>query len=403
MCEIQLIKRIGKELDDTDRGEFLRLMAKGSVTNNDAFGVFCEGITHKKGDKFEKPGKSEFRRLVLEQPASFFVGHNRLKTQGDASNNDNNHPFEDDNWKVVHNGMITNDTFLKGLYKLNYKEETDSAIILALLGHFTKEGDKPLTAVKKTAERLYGSFSVVCYNKTNNNIYYFKDATTSFSFGLINDDRGKVIIGTTNRDSLKECYTDKEMGIFPKANFKTKSMVTAEGEKIYIIDDNKIYVAKDFEEADYNSKYYSYRQSSFGTSNSIDDVTYDDMAKNLSGIKDLFGEKNTNLHPQATIERDTDDFAEKVNACKYVELEEMYPRFSEGLFAVKDDVIGLCNIKYDQIWFDYEQEHMEISGIPEGSKIHETLLFYYPEGILNDSTYYITIDEIMELYYTNKI
>ena len=248
MCEIQFIKRIGKELTANDICEFSKLMSAGDLNNHDAFGLFTKGYIFKKGTSYNKKicNDEMWRNIFRPIKTSWIVGHNRFKTQGDAKDNQNNHPFETKNFIVVHNGVINNDEDLKKQYKLNYTEETDSAVIPNLLEYFSSEGDKAVTAIKDVAENLEGSYSVFVYDKRSDDLYYFRNDGSDFSFGLFVTPTGKILMGSTNDENLKEAYFDK-YGMFAIRKFTARSIVEAKEGKIYQINDKDVVPVMDFE------------------------------------------------------------------------------------------------------------------------------------------------------------
>ena len=259
MCEIQVVKRINSNLTQRDKREFIRLMKRGAKGNKDAFGFFNDVVNFKMPKSFNKK-KPSARNIIGSTDSTFLVGHNRLATNGSKKDNRNNHPFENDGWIVVHNGVIGNDDDLKELYEFKYSEEVDSIIIPYLLEHFVKKGSKPEEAVRKTAEELAGSFSVVCYNKNEKVMYYFKNNSTDFNFGLVKDSEGTAIIGSTNEESIERAYEEFEM-IFPMSKYKEKVMVEAKSEVIYKIDDNGIFEICKFDENDTYCYSYSTRKN----------------------------------------------------------------------------------------------------------------------------------------------
>lgn len=89
------------------------------------------------------------------------VGHTRWATHGGVSVN-NAHPFSYGGFTAVHNGIIENYAELKGELTAKgyeFQSQTDSEVIVMLLHYYR---DFPLlTALKKTAERLTGSYAIV--------------------------------------------------------------------------------------------------------------------------------------------------------------------------------------------------------------------------------------------------
>lgn len=205
MCEIQFIKRYNGKLNNDDVKEFIKMLEFGSLNNNDAFGLFNSEIV------FKRSGLVDFKDFdtdVLTKD-NFLIGHNRLSTGGMAKFNHNNHPFKLNNLIMVHNGVINNDTELSN-NKIS-KIETDSYSILQNVNRLLKKyenkkykrTDALIKAIKKTASKIDGSFSIFIFDKITNDIFYFKNSKTSFYFVEIDKN---ILIGTTDTTKLKYVY-----------------------------------------------------------------------------------------------------------------------------------------------------------------------------------------------------
>lgn len=88
------------------------------------------------------------------------IGHTRWATHGKPSDV-NAHPHIFGKFAIVHNGIIENYACLKEKFfgGVEFNSETDSEVVVRLLQRFY-DGDI-LTAVKKTAELLAGSYAIV--------------------------------------------------------------------------------------------------------------------------------------------------------------------------------------------------------------------------------------------------
>jgi hypothetical protein len=242
MCEIQFIKRLNKDLSKFDKEQFIDMMRKGAISNGDAYGIFSRNYMMKEGISFKTKIKNLERDSMEFKvvDTNFLVGHNRFTTSGKAKDNYNNHPFEEGDFIIVHNGVIWNDDELKKMYNLDYKEEVDSAIIGHLLNHLVVKQKESITnAIKIVAESLEGSFSIMIYVKSEDNLYYFKNSKTTFFFSRVVDDDGITILGSTNETTLEESHIEFDM-IFPINRYKSKVIIEAQDEIVYKIDNYQI-------------------------------------------------------------------------------------------------------------------------------------------------------------------
>lgn len=262
MCEIQFMKEVtGQRLTKKDLFDFANFMYLGGEYNDDAYGVYCpeSGIIVKEGKKLD----FDTLNAQLEPvKTSLLIGHNRYKTKGDNTVNENNHPFETEHFVVVHNGMIRNDEYLKKLYQLDYTPEVDSFIIPALLEFYydtmyvEEKPESIIELVKLVAEQLYGSFSVIVHHKPTNRTFYFKERGTKFTFGLVRHKNRTLIIGTTKEQNISTIYTETIYGVFEYVPVRIPKF-EPEQLMIYEINDKGIVPLCKFTEATYKIDYVS--------------------------------------------------------------------------------------------------------------------------------------------------
>lgn len=106
------------------------------------------------------------------------IGHTRWATHGDVTEN-NCHPHlsRDNNFCIVHNGIIENYKKLKDEYfdNMDFRSNTDSEIIAQLLSYFY-EGDV-LSSLKKTIDILEGSYAIVVISSYDNKLYFARKSS----------------------------------------------------------------------------------------------------------------------------------------------------------------------------------------------------------------------------------
>lgn len=117
---------------------------------------------------------SNLKQMVKNNKAVCGIAHTRWATHG-APTNANTHPHlsNDNNWAIVHNGIIENYVTIKkelisGGYK--FESETDSEVIANLLQSYSKQNC--LEALIKTCNMLIGSYALACINKNKPNTIY---------------------------------------------------------------------------------------------------------------------------------------------------------------------------------------------------------------------------------------
>jgi len=237
MCEIQFIKNLRENLTPKDLREFKNLMSMGSVYNSDAWGIFNHNLRYSKKGSFEVKGVEDSK--ILNE--NFLVGHNRYTTSGSQNDNFNNHPFNIEDFNLIHNGVLSNFEELKTKFNIQTKIKTDSYVILWLINHYFKKSkltnrtEKMAWAIQKTTLKIVGSYSVFVYDKIDKNLYYFKNSKTDFEFCLLDD---RILLGSTNEENLNNIYLNKKY-IFDVDDCD-KIFKTPNSNSIYLINDKVV-------------------------------------------------------------------------------------------------------------------------------------------------------------------
>jgi len=111
------------------------------------------------------------------------IGHNRWATHGGKTDN-NAHPHisNDNNFVIVHNGIIENYQELKDfLIKNNYTfySQTDTEIIINLISYYYyQKNSNTFEAIKATIEQLQGTYGIIVINKLEpNNLYAVRNGS----------------------------------------------------------------------------------------------------------------------------------------------------------------------------------------------------------------------------------
>ena len=123
--------------------------------------------------KAPKPARKMKYRIPAE--VQYIMGHTRMTTQGNANENQNNHPFAGKagsrKFALAHNGVLTNDwelQFAENLPKTNI--QTDSFVAVQLI---EKEKEVTFKSLQRMAEKVRGSFTFTILDQ-GNNLYFVR-------------------------------------------------------------------------------------------------------------------------------------------------------------------------------------------------------------------------------------
>lgn len=204
-------------------------------------GYDSAGVAVLNGDKIgirKTKGKVDnLRNLLLNEPVAgnIGIGHTRWATHG-APSDLNAHPHfsNDDKIAVVHNGIIENYQELKAELEAKgyvFQSETDTETVAHMVDDYYKQGNDLLEAVRKTLERIEGSYAlgVLCTDYPDQLIAARKESPLIVGLGKGENFIASDIPAILNYTKDAYILGDKEL-----------ALIKAEEVKLYDIDGNEI-------------------------------------------------------------------------------------------------------------------------------------------------------------------
>lgn len=174
MCSIFGFVNYGDKLKIRQLKELVKALSiESEVRGKDASGIAYVKNGEMTIYKQAKPAHK--MRFYFPSDTKILIGHTRMTTQGSPKKNYNNHPFlgktKDGYFALAHNGVLYNDSMLKGGEGLpNTYIETDSYVAVQLL---EKYGELNFETIAKMSESVFGSF-VFTMLSDDNTLYISK-------------------------------------------------------------------------------------------------------------------------------------------------------------------------------------------------------------------------------------
>ncbi len=104
------------------------------------------------------------------------IGHTRWATHGKV-NDTNAHPHQNEEFSIVHNGIIENANQLREFLQTNghkFKSETDSEVFLELLSYHYKQNQNIQSSIFKAYNEIEGNSAFVIMQKDSHKLYAIK-------------------------------------------------------------------------------------------------------------------------------------------------------------------------------------------------------------------------------------
>lgn len=167
------------------------------------------------------------------------IGHTRWATHGEPSEK-NAHPHQAGKLFLVHNGIIENYKELKAeLNEHDFKSDTDSEVLAALINSFYSDGKYPLTnAVVQALKLVKGTYGIAVVSELNPNEIVVARSGSPLVIGIGHDETliasdASALLGHTKRAIY---LNDGEVATVTANNIEIKTLnaepVSAKVEKI---------------------------------------------------------------------------------------------------------------------------------------------------------------------------
>ena len=155
------------------------------------------------------------------------IGHTRWATHGEPSE-ENAHPHRAGNIYLVHNGIIENYKELKkALKEHEFKSETDSEVLAALINSFYKDGKYPLVnAVVQALKLVQGTYGIAVVSRKNPEEVVVARSGSPLVIGIGNDETliasdASALVGHTKRAIY---LNDGEVARITKNSIEVKTL-----------------------------------------------------------------------------------------------------------------------------------------------------------------------------------
>lgn len=216
-------------------------------------GTDASGISYVRDGKitiYKRPKPAHKLRFNVPDGTTTIMGHTRMATQGDKSQNFNNHPFSgaagDISFAFAHNGVLWNDKELRHDKKLpDTLIKTDSYIAVQLLESQNKLNFDSLQYMAETVE---GNFTFTVLDQ-DNSLYIIKGSNPMC---LLHFESLGLYIYASTESIMKNALC--KIGLY---KFASEKIEVAEGDILCI---NKMggITRSEFEPKLYRSKYMSW-------------------------------------------------------------------------------------------------------------------------------------------------
>lgn len=169
---------------------------------------------------------------LKEKGHAYFIGHVQAPTSAVRKfNYDTSHPFEQQDWMVFHNGVLTNHETLNDKHCSWNENKVDTSVIVSMLQEEwvdikckkkTVTSTEEINIIEKICNRLEGTFALAIINTTSLNVYLVRQGSTLFydETGNYSSIQGKTMKELPEGKLFK---LDREFKFKEVGKFKSKS------------------------------------------------------------------------------------------------------------------------------------------------------------------------------------
>jgi len=178
MCNLNIL--IKEKKDRKYIVTFLQSVTSNSYASNpDGEGLYCDG-SNKVIKQNHKINLFDYKDDIRN--SEFIITHQRISTSGKI--NRYNHPFESEDFVLVHNGIINDFLGKKGSDTYGFFIKFNDLFLQLKLSNREARIVNAIKILLNKKEN--GSYSIVIFDKKTKKLYYFKNETTSIHFYRFN-------------------------------------------------------------------------------------------------------------------------------------------------------------------------------------------------------------------------
>ena len=264
-------------------------------------GKDCSNIP---GEIFKQPKSvsdffEECSGKIYLDDANVVLMHTRASTTGDPEVNENNHPFNTNDFILAHNGVIRNHTEMLKKFNIKTKIECDSYAIIALIQHFYKTNKSVKESIIEMSKYIQGSYACWLYHKEKKELYLFRNTGTS-PIEFFFDKENNLLAFASEDAQIVNAYNDPEIN---KSDCKPLPQ-----DKIFKLTGNELEEVGELKEAEstqttssiydnrrYPNNYQDRFSNDYKSNRMIDTTNINDSLKELYKIFEWFDNNSADI------------------------------------------------------------------------------------------------------------